>query len=83
MAAIIRERDGSVTKYAWPGGYTVYYLANDGEPFCADCVQNESGIHEGGDADGWRIDGNNINYEDNDLFCCNCDAPIPASYGTV
>ena len=43
--------------YAWPGGYAIAYVADDGETICAKCVNNEDTIHFDGDADGWRIDG--------------------------
>jgi hypothetical protein len=45
-------------KYAWPGGYPIGYLCDDGEYLCADCVNDPTNpVHMAGDADGWRLEG--------------------------
>lgn len=71
--------DGKYPAFAWPGGYTLHYVMDDGESLCADCA-NLPETHIGGEADGWRIEGSDINYEDSDLCCAHCGERIPASY---
>ena len=44
--------------YAWPGGYPIGYVCDDGEYLCARCVNDQTNpVHTGGDADGWRLEG--------------------------
>lgn len=40
MAAIeaIRETDGTLPAYVWPGGYPMYYLTRDGLVVCPKCA---------------------------------------------
>lgn len=70
--------------YAWPGGYQMYFIANDGAALsfesvrenyyqCAYSIRNKIN-------DGWRIVACDINYEDNDLTCSHSGARIPAAY---
>jgi hypothetical protein len=71
--------------YAWPGGYQMYLIANDGEALCFDCAQTQYyqcaySIRHGIN-DGWRIVGCDINYEDPDLYCAHCSKSIPSAYG--
>lgn len=59
--------------YAWPGGYTILYMADDGEFLCSHCMDIEP-VHFGGDADGWRIDAiTHSGAEDlDDIYCSHC-----------
>ncbi len=72
-------------KYAWPGGYPTFFLCDDGATLCHDCAKSErrnileaiaNDIH-----DGWRIVGMDINYEDNEMHCDNCNKQIESAYG--
>lgn len=74
-----RESDGTLSAYAWPGGYDLYYVMDDGGVLCPACA-NLPEVHIGGEADGWRLECADANYEDDDLFCAHCNAQIPASY---
>ena len=71
--------------YVWPGGYPLYFIANDGEALCFDCVRLEyyqcaySVRHKIND--GWRIIGCTTNDEDPNLYCTHCNRRIPSSYG--
>jgi hypothetical protein len=77
----LREKDGSLPKYAWPGGYPVFYLMNDGETLCPDCANDKGNpIHFDGLADGWRIEAADINWEDPQMFCCHCGKRIESAY---
>lgn len=72
-------------QYAWPGGYPMYLITSDGGALCFDCAKEEARqimdsirnrYH-----DGWRVTHCDINYEDNDLYCCHCDKKIESAYG--
>ena len=79
LRALIRS------KYAWPGGYPMYGIANDGAALCIDCMRKEykqiaySNRHNIND--GWKIDAVDINYEDANLTCEHCNKSIESAYG--
>ncbi len=50
-----READGSLPAFAWPGGYAIAYVVDDGELLCAADATADG--HEGGIPDGWRLEG--------------------------
>jgi hypothetical protein len=71
--------------YAWPGGYPLYFIADDGAALSFDSVKENlpqiiSAIRHGLRG-GWRVVGCRINYEDNDLTCEHSGESIPAAYG--
>jgi hypothetical protein len=77
----IRDKDGQLPSFAWPGGYPMFYVMDDGEALCPTCANDPSNpVHEGGQADGWRIEGYDINYEDASLFCAHCSKRIESAY---
>lgn len=67
-----------VEKYAWPGGYEIAYVTDDGEVLCADCVNNPTNpVHAGGLADGWRVEGRTHTGEtDEPMSCAHCGRAI-------
>ena len=70
--------------YAWPGGYPVSYLADDGGCLCPACVSanleqvTESTETQAGD--GWQIVGCDANWEDPNLYCDHCGNRIESAY---
>lgn len=52
------DNDGTVTKFAWPGGYRVWYVTHDGAGLCAECVETEKDqtLDPTNDT-GWRVVG--------------------------
>lgn len=68
--------------YAWPAGYAIAYVMDDGETLCADCMNRETEcVHFGGDADGWRVEGAfaygaDADYPETDEHCAHCNALI-------
>jgi len=79
---ITRDEDGRFPAYAWPGGYPVFYLCDDGGTLCPDCVNDPANpVHEDAPADGWRLVDNDVNWEDEHLHCDHCNARIPSAYG--
>lgn len=76
-----RDSNGKLSAYAWPGGYPLYYVMDDGEVLCPACVNDPSNpAHEAGAADGWRIVGADVNYEDANLYCAHCNKHIESAY---
>ena len=56
--------------YAWPGGYPRYAVDADGDTFCPSCCQH-------------YVDTScsiEVNWEDPDLFCCECGSAIEVAY---
>ena len=73
-------------EFAWPGGYQLYFLTDDGATLsfdgarsslecCYDAIKTKSN-------NGWRIVGCDVNYEDDEMTCAHTGAKIPASYGS-
>ncbi len=77
---------GNLPAYAWPGGYAIAYVCNDGETLCADCVNDDTNpVHDAStddSPDGWRIDGYmTADYHDigeGDWTCAHCSRVIDA-----
>jgi len=73
------------SKYAWPGGYPLMVVVEDGETFCIDCCVKESErmiealktpSHEDRD---WTPAYAEVNWE-SDLTCAHCNNPIERAY---
>jgi hypothetical protein len=78
---LLAANGGKLPKYAWPGGYPLYYLMDDGEALCPDCANDPSNpVHIDGLRDGWRIEAPDINYEDAQLYCAHCNKRIESAY---
>lgn len=74
---LLRARD-SVPSYAWPGGYPIGYLCDDGDYLCGACVRDRSNpVHVGGDRDGWRLYGYDVlegtpDDYGHEIYCAHC-----------
>ena len=79
---IRRDREGRCDKYAWPGGYPVFYLCADGGILCPDCVDAEKELIDAADQsdEQWLVIAQEINYEDGSLYCDNCSNRIESAY---
>lgn len=74
-------------KYAWPGGYPLYIIAHDGEALSVEAARAEWAqiCRDTIDAEkygaaGWAIAGADINYEDDNLYCCHTNEKIECAY---
>jgi len=76
----IRLENGTYPTYAWPGGYPLFYITKDGGVLCPKCVNENLELVEGDDPQ-WRIVAYDINYEDTELYCDNCNEKIESAYG--
>lgn len=92
MSIIQRYDSGKMPAYAWPGGYPMYYLMEDGDTLCPDCANGENGslayiVSEDADRakyhDGWGIVGQDIHWEGEAFICCHCGKRIDSAYGEV
>lgn len=69
-------------KYAWPGGYPIVYVMNDGDILCSDCMNDPTNpVHFGGDTDDWRCIGRDVFLEGSPEHCANCNKIIESAYG--
>ena len=81
MFEIASNGTAYVMPYAWPGGYPIVYVTDDGGCLCPNCVQDnleEIGTtHKGS---GWNVVGMDANWEDPSLFCDHCGNRIKSAY---
>lgn len=75
------------TKYSWPGGYPIYFIASDSESVCHNCATEEQAaiieaITDNDKWGGWLITGYDVNYESL-LYCAHCSQQIEAAYDVV
>ena len=76
-------RDG----YAWPGGYPLYIVMADGEALSLEAARKEWAqvcrdtidAAKYGTA-GWAAAGADVNWEDDDLYCCHTGDKIECAY---
>ena len=73
-------------KYAWPGGYPIYFVASDGEALSFDAVKENYrevlyAMKYFGDFSGWNVVACEINWEDEDLTCSHSGDKIESAYG--
>jgi len=70
--------------YAWPGGYPLFFITDDGGALSFDAAESEAEYIrdsiENQVSDGWRVVALAINYEDNVLFCDHTNALIECAY---
>ena len=74
-----------VGPYAWPGGYPLFFICDDGGYLCCKCARTEayeimrSIIRK--QSDGWRVVGQDVNWEDSHAHCEHCGDRIESAYG--
>lgn len=72
--------------YAWPGGYPLYFICDDGAPLCFACVRKNyreiAQAHRSDPRDRqWALAAVDTNWEDPRLVCCHCNQRIESAYG--
>ena len=75
-------------RFAWPGGYPLFLIMENGGVLCPACIKSEwkqiarnTLTYRRGHCTGWESAGGAINWEDPALFCDHCNAHIPSAYG--
>ena len=67
--------------FAWPGGYPIFAITDDGGAICRHCAKTEAeSIDSAYPGDGWHLIGLQINWEDCDLICDHCGKNIESAY---
>lgn len=78
---IPRDSNGNAEAYAWPGGYPIFYLCDDGGILCPSCCNTERELIDSAyPRDGWNVVGAGVNYEDPDMYCDHCGKRIDPAY---
>jgi hypothetical protein len=76
--------NGEVAKYAWPGGYPLYYFTADGGALCPGCVNENirtiTSAALDGDDKQWEVVARDVNWEDAHLACDHCNKRIESAY---
>lgn len=71
--------------YAWPGGYPLFFICDDGGALCFTCAKKERRNIISSIAwnvrDGWKVAAVDVNWEDTELYCDHCSKPIESAYG--
>lgn len=68
--------------YAWPGGYKIHALTDDGGCLCSKCCKDERDIiSESFAGDGWHVVGLFVHWEGAPITCDNCNEPYDSEYG--
>jgi hypothetical protein len=58
-------------RYAWPGGYPIFYYDNENSSICYACASIPANT---------KIVAASINWEDAHLFCIDCNKRIESAY---
>lgn len=70
--------------YAWPGGYPLYFVMDDGEPMSFAAVgDNFERVRDSMErqyGNGWRVVAVAVNWEDPELYCSETGERIPSAY---
>ena len=72
-----RNKDGTLQHFAWPGGYDIRYLCQDGEVVCAKCANEWTPDEWEGQAPETPF----IDWEGSGHDCSNCNEHLPSEYG--
>lgn len=71
-------------KYAWPGGYPMYFITSDGDVLSFEVVKAErrnvlEAIRDN-DHSGWRVVAVDVNWEDANFYCAHTGDRIESAY---
>ncbi len=75
----MRDEQGKLPAYAWPGGYPVYYLAADNGVLCPKCANDYK--PERDNEEQLKPVAGDVYYEGPNMQCENCNAEIESAYG--
>jgi hypothetical protein len=74
-------------KYAWPGGYPLFFIAADGEALSFEAVRGNwrevvrAHLDAYGARSDWRIVAIETNWENPELYCAHTGERIESAYG--
>jgi hypothetical protein len=87
MLALAKVKDAIRNKYAWPGGYPMFLVMEDGAALSIDaareCWREIVDAHLRPDYldKQWQVAAVDINWEDSELYCAHSGAKIESAYG--
>jgi len=72
--------------YAWPGGYPLFFITEDGDALSFEAVRAErrqvlEAVAGRDNSGGWRVIGLEVNWEDSALVCAHTGKAIQSAYG--
>lgn len=76
MKTPTRDEHGRYAKYAWPGGYPIFYVNAVNEVQCANCANLDDEENREN-----PVTAADINWEDEALQCDGCGNWIESAYG--
>ena len=85
----IKNEEGKVPAFAWPGGYVIVYICADGAEMCADCVNGENGSEvpnmphnsDCREDQQWDVIDYSPFHEGPPINCSHCGKEIESDYG--
>lgn len=73
-------KPGELPAFAWPGGYTMFYVTENGDELCADCAAAELRLWQNNESDDPPANagayGATDDYPTYDVWCDNCGKVI-------
>jgi len=81
MKDIPIDDKGDYISYDWPGGYPIFYVTKDCGVLCPKCANENKELTKDIEDPQWFIVDCDINYEDESLYCDNCNEKIESAYG--
>jgi len=77
---VLDSKPTEVVRFAWPGGYPVFYFAADQGVLCPDCVQANLLRCCDPDDEQYCVIMHAVNWEDPCLTCDDCSERIESAY---
>ena len=83
MATIdtIRDENGTLPAYAFPGGYPIFYTDSDNSILCPDCANSSDSDPD--EIDSFKPTDAGIHWEGSPLCCEQCNKEIESAYGEL
>ncbi len=70
----LRNENGTLPAYAWPGGYPVIYFTKDGLTICPKCANREIDSAQ-------AVIAGDVYWEGPTIQCNDCNADLESAYG--
>ena len=80
MGEVLTISNGEAMRYAWPGGYPIFYLTKQGNILCPDCALEQEQDEDQFWNENDPIEAHDANYEDPHMFCEGCNERIESAY---
>jgi hypothetical protein len=74
-----RDSDGTLSSYAWPGGYPIIYLDHHDSVLCPDCAERFDKDPDADERD--RPVHSDVFWEGAPMECDECGAMMESAYG--